>query len=136
LGLLLGEVEVATGDERGKMAKERREQAKGKVAERLVYWDQACVHQWYLTFTQLLAAGQFAVLGLVLMAAAARICTLLGITEFYQEFASEDMKSVLEVMEKGEAVETFGEVGAQGVQEGEASYEEEGEDFGEVLERL
>ncbi|KAF2490377.1 hypothetical protein BU16DRAFT_151096 [Lophium mytilinum] len=106
LGLLLGEIEAATEgikSLKGKKAQEAKEEGEMKVTERLGFWDEVC-HGWYLTFTQLLAAGQFAVLGLVLMAAVARVCKLVGITEFYQDFASEDMKEVLQVMEKGEAV--------------------------------
>jgi ribonuclease MRP protein subunit RMP1 len=70
------------------------------------------------------------------MATVARVCKLVGITEFYEEFASEDMKAVLEIMEKGEGVKVYGGVGADGAaQEGKNYDEEEGEDFGEVLER-
>ncbi|ORY09885.1 hypothetical protein BCR34DRAFT_486602 [Clohesyomyces aquaticus] len=109
LGLLIGELEDGKTN---------------TLEQRLRFWDERCIHQWYLTFTQLVAAGPFAVMGLVLMAATARICKISGITEFYEEIGSEDMKVVLQSVNEGGAAESWGELVAG-----------EEEDEGEVIER-
>jgi ribonuclease MRP protein subunit RMP1 len=46
-------------------------------------------------FSQLIAVGPFAMLGLVLMASVARLCRIAGITTAYEEIASADIKGVL-----------------------------------------
>ncbi|KAF2474281.1 uncharacterized protein BDR25DRAFT_215714 [Lindgomyces ingoldianus] len=114
LGLLIGEIENSKTS---------------ALQQRLRFWDERCIHQWYLTFTQLVAAGQFAVMGLVLMAATARICKISGITEFYEEIGSEDMKAVLRSVDEGTLVEGWGELVA------EEQEEEEGMDMGVVIQR-
>ncbi|KAF2181820.1 hypothetical protein K469DRAFT_671033 [Zopfia rhizophila CBS 207.26] len=107
LGLLIAEMDGANG---------------GSVIEqRLRFWDSRCIHQWYL---YLVAAGQFAVVGLVLMATTARVCKVTGITEFYEEIGSEDMKVVLKTVDEGVVVSEFGNLLA-----GEEL------DIGEVVER-
>ncbi|KAF2197195.1 hypothetical protein GQ43DRAFT_218957 [Delitschia confertaspora ATCC 74209] len=114
LGLLLAEME---------------DKKKGNVAEtlekRLQFWDTQCIHDWYLTFTQLVAAGQFAMIGLVLMAAIARVCKISGITDLYEEIGSNHMKVVLLTVDDGTLLEEFGDLVAA---DGE-------EDSGEVIER-
>lgn len=67
--------------------------------------------------------GPFAVLGLVLMACTARVCKITGITDLYEEIASEDMKMVMQMMDDGAVEEEFGTL-----LDGE-------EDEGEVVER-
>jgi ribonuclease MRP protein subunit RMP1 len=46
-------------------------------------------------FSQLVAVGPFAMLGLVMMASVARVCRISGITAVYEEIASTDIKGVL-----------------------------------------
>lgn len=46
-------------------------------------------------FSQLIAVGPFAMLGLVIMASVARLCRITGITTAYEEIASADIKGVL-----------------------------------------
>ncbi|CAN9402097.1 unnamed protein product [Alternaria alternata] len=72
-------------------AKERE----GKVEARLRFWDRGAVHTWYYQFSQLVAVGPFAMLGLVMMASVARVCRITGITAVYEEIASSDVKGVL-----------------------------------------
>ncbi|KAI4653199.1 uncharacterized protein J4E79_008712 [Alternaria viburni] len=47
------------------------------------------------TFSQLVAVGPFAMLGLVMMASVARVCRITGITAVYEEIASGDVQGVL-----------------------------------------
>lgn len=52
--------------------------------------------------------GPFAVLGLVLMACTARVCRISGITDLYEEIASEDMKGILTAVDDGLIAKEFG----------------------------
>lgn len=61
-------------------------------------------------FTQLVAVGPFAMLGLTLMASVARVCRITGITAVYEEMASEDMKDVLSAVDEGALADEFGDV--------------------------
>ena len=68
-------------------------------------------------FTQLVAVGPFAALGLALMASVARVCRITGITAVYEEMASEDMKEVLSAVDEGLLANEYG--GAMDVDEPE-----------------
>ncbi|KAF1947012.1 hypothetical protein EJ02DRAFT_334608 [Clathrospora elynae] len=73
----------------------KRSDREAKVEARLRYWDGDCIHQWYYQFSQLVAVGPFAMLGLVMMASVARVCRISGITAVYEEIASGDVQGVL-----------------------------------------
>ncbi|KAF2012687.1 hypothetical protein BU24DRAFT_257188 [Aaosphaeria arxii CBS 175.79] len=90
-----------------------------KLNARLQFLDDRCIHQWYLHFTQVVAVGPFAVLGLVLMACTARVCRIAGITALYEEIASEDLKTVLRLMDAGEVETISGLLSADDEDEGE-----------------
>lgn len=60
------------------------------------------------------------------MACTARVCKITGITALYEEIASEDMRMALAMIEEGQAEEELGALLGGG---------EEGEDWGEVVER-
>jgi ribonuclease MRP protein subunit RMP1 len=77
-------------------------------------------------FTQLVAVGPFAVLGLVLMACTARTCRITGITALYEEIGSEDMKAALQMLDEGVAGHEISAL---------LDAAEEEEDLGEVVER-
>ncbi|KAF1837839.1 hypothetical protein BDW02DRAFT_490455 [Decorospora gaudefroyi] len=66
-----------------------------KMEARLRFWDEGTVHAWYYQFSQLIAVGPFAMLGLVMMASVARVCRIVGITGVYEEIASADIRGVL-----------------------------------------
>lgn len=78
-------------------------------------------------FTQVVAMGPFAILGLVLMACTARVCRITGITALYEEIGSEDMKTVFRLMDAGE-MQTIGGLLAVGDEDSEV-------DEGEVVQR-
>lgn len=59
-------------------------------------------------FTQLVAVGPFAVLGLVLMACTARVCKITGITDLYEEIGSEDMRMTLQMIDDGAVEDELG----------------------------
>ncbi|KAH7074646.1 hypothetical protein BKA63DRAFT_317848 [Paraphoma chrysanthemicola] len=114
LGLLLSELELSS-------AKEKED----KLQARLRYWDQGDIHQWYCQFSQLVAVGPFAVLGLVMMASVARVCRVCGITAVYEEIGSAEMKGVLSAVDELALADEFGGVLDEG----------EGWDEGVVVER-
>ncbi|KAF2654718.1 hypothetical protein K491DRAFT_568065, partial [Lophiostoma macrostomum CBS 122681] len=97
LGLLLDELD-------GKSGKTKEE----KLTRRLVHWDESCIHHWYLHYTQLVAIGSFAMLGLVLMACVARVCKITGITDVYEQIRSDDMHMVMGMMDDGAVEEELG----------------------------
>ena len=76
-----------------------------------------------------MAANQFAVLGLVLMAAAARVCKLVGITAFYEDIGSDDMRLVLQTIDDGVVVDVFGNMDTD---EGVVVKRDEREDDGDL----
>ncbi|CAO2649559.1 Nn.00g069440.m01.CDS01 [Neocucurbitaria sp. VM-36] len=71
----------------------KKSEREGKLEARLRYWDEECIHQ--CQFSQLVAVGPFAMLGLVMMASVARVCRISGITAVYEEIASGDVQGVL-----------------------------------------
>ncbi|KAH9872651.1 hypothetical protein J1614_005045 [Plenodomus biglobosus] len=81
-----------------------------KLEARLRYWDNKCIHMWYYQFSQLVAVGPFAMLGLVMMASVARVCRISGITAVYEEIASGDVQGVLSASDELTLAEEFGGV--------------------------
>ncbi|PWO25049.1 Hid1 multi-domain protein [Pyrenophora tritici-repentis] len=81
IALLLSELETSKMNER-----------EAKLEARLRYWDDRVMHAWYYQFSQLVAVGPFAMLGLVMMASVARVCRIVGITAVYEEIASGDVQ--------------------------------------------
>lgn len=61
-------------------------------------------------FSQLVAVGSFAMLGLVLMASVARLCRITGITTAYEEIASADIQGVLSASDELSLTNEFGDV--------------------------
>ncbi|KAL6704565.1 Ribonuclease MRP protein subunit rmp1 [Coniothyrium glycines] len=99
IALLLQELETGKKSER-----------EAKVEARLRYWDEKCIHQWYYQFSQLVAVGPFAMLGLVMMASVARVCRITGITAVYEEIASADVHGVLDASDDVAMADEFGDV--------------------------
>ncbi|KAJ4324127.1 RNase MRP subunit [Neodidymelliopsis sp. IMI 364377] len=103
----------------------KRSERAAKIEARLRYWDEKCVHIWYCQFSQLIAVGPFAMLGLVMMASVARLCRITGITSAYEEIASGDIQGVLSANDELLMSSEFGAV----------MDEEAGWDEGVVIER-
>lgn len=78
-------------------------------------------------FSQLVAVGPFAMLGIVMMASVARVCRITGITAVYEEIASGDVQGVLNANDELALGAEFA-----GVLDEEEGW---GEDVGEVVER-
>ena len=78
-------------------------------------------------FSQLVAVGPFAMLGIVMMASVARVCRICGITTVYEEIASGDIKGVLSANDELALAGEFA-----GVLDEEEGW---GEDVGVVVER-
>lgn len=71
-------------------------------------------------FSQLVAVGPFAMLGVVMMASVARVCRISGITAVYEEIASGDVQGVLSASDELALADEFGSVadGEEGWDEG------------------
>lgn len=92
------------------LKRSKKAERETKVEARLRYWDEKCIHQWYYQFSQLVAVGPFAMLGLVMMASVARVCRITGITAVYEEIASADVQGVLSASDELSMAEEFGGV--------------------------
>ncbi|KAL7771641.1 hypothetical protein CFE70_001589 [Pyrenophora teres f. teres 0-1] len=97
ISLLLGELKTGKVKER-----------ETKLQARLRYWDDRVVHA--CQFSQLVAVGPFAMLGLVMMASVARVCRIVGITAVYEEIASGDVQGVLSASDELALAEEFSSV--------------------------
>lgn len=88
----------------------KKSERESKLEARLRYWDDKCIHMWYYQFSQLVAVGPFAMLGLVMMASVARVCSISGITAVYEEIASADIQGVLSANDELALADEFGDV--------------------------
>ncbi|KAK4501657.1 hypothetical protein PRZ48_007466 [Zasmidium cellare] len=90
-------------------------------AKRMDFWRDVMVPKWQHAFSQVVADGRFAVLGVVLLAVLAEVCGVVGISVELEELGQGEVEKVLE---------QFGreEWGKNGVMV-------EGEDRGEVISR-
>jgi ribonuclease MRP protein subunit RMP1 len=61
-------------------------------------------------FSQLVAVGPFAMLGLVMMASVARVCRISGITAVYEDIASGDVQGVLSASDELAVADEFSTV--------------------------
>lgn len=107
-------------------ARKKAEDAKTtqSLAERIGFWKDVMVARWQHAFSQVVADGRFSVLGLVLVAALAETCRIVGITAEFEEMGQGEVEKVLEEFGR----EQWG---------AEEKTEEAlgGEDFGEVIRR-
>lgn len=90
------------------------------------------VPKWQHAFSQVLADGRFAVLGVVLMAVLGEVCAVVGITAELEELGQVEVEKVLEEFGREEWTEDGGEMkGVVGEDRGEVVQRvEEGEDGG------
>ena len=59
----------------------RRERARRCAEERVRFWRARCVRRWWGAFGAVVADGQFAPLGLVLLGVLGEVCALVGVSE-------------------------------------------------------
>jgi len=91
---LAAELEAAFGAEPGAAAagaraaveaaarrRARRESARRRAEERVRFWRARCVRRWWGAFGAVVADGQFAPLGLVLLGVLGEVCALVGVSE-------------------------------------------------------
>lgn len=97
-----------------------------RVDQRLLFWRTVVVAKWQHAFSQLVADGRFAVLGLVLLAILAHMCQIVGVTVELEALGQAEVEKVLEKFGK----EDWGLDRSLHAQE-----EVVGEDQGEVVER-
>lgn len=69
---------------------------KTDLNHRLNLWQNILVPKWHRAFSQLVADGRFAVLGVVLLAVLSQVCRILGIIEGYEDLGQEEVEKVIE----------------------------------------
>lgn len=112
----------ATHLERSRKLK-RDVEVKGLIQRRVEVWKDVYVEKWFLAFSQVVADGRFAVLGLVLLGALAGVCETVGVTGLLEGEGEERCR---------EAIERFGREVADGREGGLPAV---GEDVGVAVRR-
>lgn len=106
-----------------KKSKDRETQ--NNISQRLQFWQDVQVPKWQHAFSQVIADGRFAVLGLVLYATLAQVCIFTGLTAQFEDLGQQEIQRVLEAFRKEEWRDERG-----GLEEREGV-----EDVGEVVQR-
>lgn len=75
--------------------KARAAQLEIRIGQRLDRWHENLVSKWQRAFSQIIADGRFAPLGLVLIAALAQACQILKVTARLAELAEAEMEKAL-----------------------------------------
>ena len=99
---------------------------KERILHRLEFWREVTVAKWYDAFSQVVADGRFAVLGLVLLAALAQVCHVASIEFDADEFQLADADEVLQ---------DFAEAAAGTIGDRDTASATGIEDVGEVIRR-
>ena len=95
------------------------------IIHRIEFWRDVLVPKWHNSFSQVVADGRFAVLGLVLIAVLAQACHISGIRSGFDEN---------EVVEAEKALQNLMDVEGQ-VDQGVESSTHVADDLGEVVDR-
>jgi hypothetical protein len=67
-----------------------------RVSQRNVFWRDVQVPKWHNAFSQIVADGRFAVLGVVLLAVLSQTCQVMDITADYDELGQSEVERVIE----------------------------------------
>ena len=105
----------------------RDDGVKRSISQRLALWRDVLVPKWHHAFSQVVADGRFAVLGLVLLAGLAQACAILGVTVEMEALAREEVEKGLPRC-RGEASTELSRGLSDGAIDG-------GEDVGEAVVR-
>jgi ribonuclease MRP protein subunit RMP1 len=66
-----------------------------RLSQRLILWQNVLVPKWHNSFSQLVADGRFAVLGIVLLAILSQACAILGLVAAYDELGQDEIEKVI-----------------------------------------
>lgn len=67
-----------------------------RITERLRFWQDKLVPRWYHAFSQLVADGRFAVLGVVLIAILGQVCGITGVTQNFEDLGDAEVRAAVE----------------------------------------
>lgn len=104
--------------------KTRDQETSSNISERLDLWQNVLVTKWQNSFSQIIADGRFAVLGLVLIAVLAQTCQITGITTKLEDIGQDEVEKVLK---------RFGEEDWEAESEVERGRTADGEDIGVAI---
>jgi hypothetical protein len=96
-----------------------------RIQQRLTFWQSVLLTKWWHVFSQLVADGRFAVLGVVLLASLAQVCAINGLTADLEQLGQAEVEKVLEEFAKEE----------WGLGQHFTELEKEDEDLGHVVDR-
>ena len=107
-----------------------------RMAKRLTMWRDVWVAKWWAVFSQVVAEGRFAVVGLVLVAVLGEVGRVVGVTEGLEVMGEEEVRGGIErfgreMREEGGGGGVLGERGVKGKGDGKG----EGEDMGVTVAR-
>ena len=106
--------------------KVKDKETQDRISLRLSFWQDTLLPKWQTSFSQVVADGRFASLGLVLLAALAEICHITGITASIEELGQAEVEKVLDEFSKEAWEDDSGHVGLSQLED---------EDVGEVVSR-
>lgn len=106
--------------------KTKDKETEAKILDRLTFWRDVMVPKWQHAFSQIVADGRFATLGLVLIASLAQVCQMVGVIAAFEDLGQAEVEKAIREFGK-EYWEVAGETKGPG--DGDA------EDFGEVVAR-
>jgi ribonuclease MRP protein subunit RMP1 len=73
----------------------RQPALEARLSQRLIQWQDVLVPKWHSSFSQLVADGRFAILGIVLLAILSQACAILGLVAAYDELGQYEVEKVI-----------------------------------------
>jgi hypothetical protein len=74
--------------------------SRARIQQRLTFWQNVLLTKWQHAFSQLVADGRFAVLGVVLIASLAQICAITGLIATLEQLGQAEVEKVFEEFAK------------------------------------
>jgi hypothetical protein len=104
LNQLIKDISLMTDVPATHLARARKRSQDAKVRTRLLnrttFWQDVLLTKWQHTFSQLVADGRFAVLGIILIACLAQVCAITGLTAGLEQLGQAEVEKVLEEFAK------------------------------------
>ena len=76
--------------------KAREPQIRTRIEQRLDFWESVLVPRWSRAFSQVVADGRFAVVGVVLVGIVASVCQITGLSARFEDLGQVEVERVLE----------------------------------------
>jgi hypothetical protein len=104
LNHLLNDICLLTDAPTTHLARARKKSQDAKyrtnIQQRMNFWQETLLTRWQHSFSQLVADGRFAVLGVVLIAVLTQVCAITGLTANLEELGQANVEKLLEEFAK------------------------------------